>query len=234
MGKELRCKDCGQGSREYCLLTVLSEDSFSDLAHISNSIHYEKGETLFQQGDPVHSLYIICDGFVKLGRRTLEGKNQALIFCGPGTFAGATVIMSPRKQYILYAKCLTHVKSIPIPKRCFLEWLNNDPLILKRVAEQCAQNFNGLAIWASFLAYKSLKERLIYVFQQIGRHYIDRAVENEIICPFPLSRRDLAEAIGSAYETTVAQLREFEAQGLIKISASSIELSPRIFNMIVE
>lgn len=58
---------------------------------------YEKGSTLFLQGEPADAFYIVLDGWVKIYRTTPDGLEVVLhVFTGGETFAEAAIFLGGR------------------------------------------------------------------------------------------------------------------------------------------
>jgi CRP/FNR family transcriptional regulator, nitrogen oxide reductase regulator len=101
----------------------LGEDELCEIAALTISCHFKKGDFIFHEGDPPNYFYIILDGRAKLSKVSLSGKsfifhvatrsnslNSAVLFEGKGHYLSAqamddvTVLCVRRKEYLAFVK----------------------------------------------------------------------------------------------------------------------------------
>ena len=58
---------------------------------------YDKGKTIFLEGDEGNGFYVVADGRVKIYKVSLEGKEHILHIYGPGNPFGEVPVFSGRK-----------------------------------------------------------------------------------------------------------------------------------------
>ncbi|WP_373893167.1 Crp/Fnr family transcriptional regulator [Virgibacillus natechei] len=74
----------------------LDEDEMLEIVDKSRHRNFEKGETIFRDGDPLESLYIVHQGSVKIYQLFESGKEQLLRILNPGEFMGELALFTER------------------------------------------------------------------------------------------------------------------------------------------
>jgi CRP-like cAMP-binding protein len=82
--------------RTVVLFRALSPPDRARLAEVSSVHSYEKGETLFREGDPSDYLFNVLSGRVKVVKSIPTGKEVILEIFGPGDPVGAVVAYEGR------------------------------------------------------------------------------------------------------------------------------------------
>ncbi len=186
----------------------LSYDEKKEIAFISKSKHYQKGETIYNQGSFSNDLYIVHKGQVKISRVNRDGKEQVIRTLEPGTFMGELSI--------------------------FLEDVHSDSATVLEDCEICQLNgaaFKGLLSEIPSISLKLLKEmskRLdetedtvesigtLDVEGRLAQKLLDLAQDQKQFT-LPYAKKDMASLLGMSNETLSRKLREFEDLGYINL-----------------
>ena len=75
------------------LFAFMSDEERAFLATRVREVHFAAGTTLFQYGDPGHSMYVIKSGHVELSLRTKTGENMVLACFTTHNFFGEVSLM---------------------------------------------------------------------------------------------------------------------------------------------
>lgn len=188
-------------------------------AEAAREARYEKGEALFQQGDPAERHFLVAIGRFRLDQTTADGKNVVLRFMGPGDVVGTVAVM----RGIPYPATPVAVETSDV-----LTWGAG------RMAELVTA-FPPLAMKAIGMMggrIEELQERL----QQVATQQVERRIAAAILkiagqsgrrteagveIPFALSRQDLAEMTGTTLHTVSRTLSGWIDEGVIEGRRSS-------------
>lgn len=97
------------------LLADFTDHSLEFLMQNVQERNYEKGKILFFSGDPVHYIYIIEKGWIKLFRETQDGHESVLALLTQGdTFGEAAVLVENNHSYSCEIIVDTTLLQIPI------------------------------------------------------------------------------------------------------------------------
>jgi CRP-like cAMP-binding protein len=129
--------------------TVAQDVAQSLIGNQPITVH-EKGETLFQQGEPANSFFVVLGGWVKLYRMTPDG-NEAVVgvFRRGETFAEAAMFLGGR--YPVSAEVVTDTRLIRV----------DGQLLRRRIGEQPELALSMLASASYHL--KSLVEQIEHI-----------------------------------------------------------------------
>src|SRR3712207_2425990 len=58
-------------------------------------VEVPRGEAIFHEGDPGDRLYVIIEGKIKLGRTSVDGRENLLAILGPGEMFGELSLFDP-------------------------------------------------------------------------------------------------------------------------------------------
>jgi CRP/FNR family transcriptional regulator, cyclic AMP receptor protein len=80
------------------LFASLSDEELDELANKVDSVGWEAGTTVFFEGDPGDSCYVINSGFVKLTRRLVDGSPITLAQVGQGAIVGELALFASDRR----------------------------------------------------------------------------------------------------------------------------------------
>jgi CRP/FNR family transcriptional regulator len=183
----------------------LSPGSVKKLAEICVPREVGKKESLFHEGQPGHTMYLLVRGDIQLYKSSAEGKEIVVKSVKPGEVFGE-VILFEENEYPVSARALASSTVILLPKQqmlCLLteEGFRNDFIrMLMKKQRYLTQRI-------LYLTAYDLEERFFrYLSDQYGRKY-----EYHL----NLSKRDMASNIGTIPETFSRLLSRLEREGKI-------------------
>ena len=104
----------------------LPEEDLQRIRGIAKDRFFNKGQTVFSEGDEGNGFYVVAAGKVKIYKVSLEGKEQILHIYGPGHPFGEVPVFSGEK---FPANAQTLVKShlLFFPRTAFVELIAKNP-----------------------------------------------------------------------------------------------------------
>jgi CRP-like cAMP-binding protein len=76
------------------IFAELSDDELSKVARLLKEQKVRENETVFNQGDPGDSLYVVLQGRVRIATSDNFGRERVLAFYGPGEFFGDMAVLT--------------------------------------------------------------------------------------------------------------------------------------------
>jgi CRP/FNR family transcriptional regulator len=190
----------------------VSRKSRRALASICIPKSLKKNSLLFSEGESGHSLYILVTGMVRIYKSGPGGRDTTIKVMKPGELF-AEVILFEKDTYPASATALKASTLYQLPKRQFLELLDapdfRDDFILMLMKKQryLAERLHSLT---SF----DVEERFVrFLLEHYGRkaeYYI------------PLSKKDVASAIGTIPETLSRLMGRMRKEGKLSVKGKSI------------
>lgn len=208
---------CGECS---WIFSNLDAKALAEIRAMSKTFEYERGEIIFQEGEPAFGFYIICQGQVKLAKRSTDGKVQILKLLGQGEILGEKT-MFDRETYGAYAKTLSRTRLHFLEREPFIRFLEKHPSVALRLIEKLSRELKAFEDKLVETAYKGSTERLARLLLLISKEY---GIEepNGLYIGVELSRAELAELAGISTETAIRTLSRFKERGFIAIEGHKI------------
>jgi CRP/FNR family transcriptional regulator len=194
----------------------ISEGSLRSLAAACIPKRLDKRQVLFREGQEGDSLYILAEGSVQLYKSAEDGREVVLRTLKPGELFGEVVLFEARRypaSAVALAPCLL--------------------LRLTRLQVDCLLTQTGFR--TDFIAMlmrkqRYLAERILYLTtREVEDRFFDFLAEQygrREAYRIPLSKKDVAAAIGTIPETFSRLLLRLKEQGAGSWEGERLELAP--------
>lgn len=213
-----KCEQCI--IKQFNSLKALDKDELISFSICKASMHIKKGDIIFNEGDTVNGVYCINEGLCKLSKLSANGKNQIVKIIVKGDLLGYRSLVSDEVSN-LQAVALTDMKLCFIPKHLIINNLQTNPKFSFEVLKEMAHNLREADDIIVNMAQKSVRQRLaetlIYIHDSFGENS-DKSLS--VI----LSREDLANIVGTATESAIRVLSQFNKENLISIKGKKIKI----------
>lgn len=190
------------------IFNALTYDEMMEVAMITNSREYEKGEMIYTAGDKGERLFVIHKGKVKITRFSDLGKEQVIRILGPGDFMGELSLFVPT----------------PLTD-------NGEALENTTVCVIDGEKLKGLMVKYPTIALKVLEElstrlgKAENLIESLGIHDVETRIAKTILdlandkgeVVLRMSKGNLASHIGMSQETLSRKLSYFQDMGWIKL-----------------
>lgn len=188
-------------------------------------MRFESGGVIFREGMPAFGLYILCQGKVKLAKRTRGGHSQILKLLGPGEVLGEKT-MFDRECYTCYAKALEDSLLVFIPREEFLAFLRRHPDVALRLLEKLSRESKVFGDRLVEITSRSARERVARALLELAQAFGQETSGGWDI-GVELPRAELAEMAGVSTETAIRVLSEFKEKGLVALPGRRIVIVKR-------
>lgn len=198
-----------------------------DLDRVKMCNAYKKGQILFFEGNFPLGLFCISAGTFKVYKLSAEGKEQIIRFARPGDFVGYHSLIAD-EPYDVTAEAVEEASVCFIPKREFLELLDQQPTLSKALMQALCQELGLAQERLQAMAHKSVRERLAETLLMLHESFQPRDSEEEIdeaLIYVKLPREDIANVAGSSTETIIRLLSEFKDAGWVELKGKHIRLT---------
>ena len=216
-----KCEQCIV--RQFSSLKALNKEELLRLANCKSSYTIKKGEAIFEEGEPTNGIYCIKDGVCKLSKLSPTGKDQIVKFIRPGELLGQRSMISEEPAN-LSAVAVEDMEVCFIPKSEILGFFTQNNKFSLNVMKEICEDLREADDLSISMAQKSVKERLagaLLYLEDVFDCDIDDTLRVQ------LSREELAGMIGTATESCIRLLSDFNKQGLIEIRGKKIALINR-------
>jgi CRP-like cAMP-binding protein len=216
-----KCEQCI--ARQFSSLKALNKDELLKMAECKTSYTIKKGEPIFEEGESTNGIFCVKDGVCKLTKLSANGKDQIVKLVKPGELLGQRSMISDEPAN-LSAVALEDMEVCFIPKKEIMEFFNENNQFSMNVMKTICGDLKDADDHMVSLAQKSVKERLAETLL----HLEDTFGKNEDgSLHIQLSREELAGMIGTATESCIRLLSEFNKTGLIELIGKKIAIVDR-------
>jgi CRP/FNR family transcriptional regulator len=203
----------------FCNLDDKALDEFSALGIRKE---FASGATLFAEGAPVGSVFVVCHGRVKLYTISKEGRTLILKIAFPGDVLGLSAVMSGQR-YEVSAETVESTEFKAIPREDFLTFIQKYGQASVHAAQALSAEYRTAFFDARRLALStSVASRLASLLLEWGRAAAhDRP---DMRFTMALTHEDLSSLIGTSRETVTRILSQFKRDKLIQMRGATIVL----------
>jgi CRP-like cAMP-binding protein len=181
---------------------------------------YERGQIIFHEGLPAHSLFIIHSGRVRVFRTWTDGEEQVLRLLGPGEIVGYRPIFA-NEPYGASAAAVEESSICVVPREDVLERIRQEPALALGLLAKLSLELRLSEDLMMDLIRRPVRERaarlLLGLVETEGSGAEARSVVSNQI-----RRQDLARMIGTTPETFSRVLRALAQRGIVELSRERV------------
>jgi CRP-like cAMP-binding protein len=179
-----------------------------------------KKTLIYQEGKRSKYLYYLKTGKVKAYRLHEDGKDYITNLYTAGDFIGYLPLLEDG-NYKDSASVLENAEIVLIPKEDFLSVVFRDERIAAKFIKIVAQNVQDKEDRLLSLAYSSLRKRVAGALIDIYSKFTKEGSSGQ---PLDISREDIAHYVGTATESLIRTLSDFNAEKLLEIKEGTIRI----------
>jgi CRP/FNR family transcriptional regulator, nitrogen oxide reductase regulator len=200
--------------RRSVLFRRLAPDDRQRLAAVASVREFEKGATLFSEGDGSDLLYTVVTGRVKVSKTTARGTDVILELFGPGDPVGAVAVYESR-PYPASATALEPTLCLLVPRQAFFTLLETYPTMARGLLVGLTHRLVELTNRLTELSGGRIEGRLARFFVKIAQDMGQPRPEGTFIA-LTLSRQELADMIGTTIETSIRIMSRWGKQDIVR------------------
>jgi len=219
MSDHLPCKDCN--SKCNSVFCDLTHDEIKKISDTKRCITYSKGQTIFTENTNPVGLFCVKHGKIKLTKNQENGRDQIFRFAKDGDLLGFRSFLS-NQPYAVSAVTLEESTVCYIPKESFFDTIKKSENLTGSLFSKLNDDLNFAEERLSTISNKSLRERVaeaLIIFEKTYGFLEDGNTIN-----LQLSREEIAQFIGTATESLIRFLSEFDKDGIIELRGKKIKI----------
>lgn len=181
----------------------------------------QKGDHLFLEGDPFHSVYVVRSGTLKTYITTNEGEEQITSFYLPSELVGLSALYTATYPVSTQAIETTTVCEIPFDR---LEKLSDDyPSLRHQMMRILCRKIRADQQMKLLLSKKSADERIATFLINLANRFHRRGLSPQSF-RLPMSRNEIGNYLGLVVETVSRVFTRFQKKGLIHANGKEVEI----------
>lgn len=202
------------------ILKHFSSEELAELSHEKRNISFKKGDLIIEESATPKGVYFIEKGTAKLFKLGFNGKEQIIRFAKSGDIIGYRSILS-HQPFGASATAMDDTEVCFIPEKFFLKILEIQPKFAFNVLRKIAQELGESADTITFLAQKTVRERLAEVLILLENKL---GIDTEGFINISLTREEMANLIGTATESAIRLISEFRTDRLIEVDGRRMKI----------
>jgi len=213
------CTKCKfRGERPFCNLDNKSVETLDALKF--TTVH-AKGALLFVEGEDPRSVYILCNGRVKLTMASSDGRTLIVRIAEPGEILGATAAVL-NKAYEMSAETIEPAQVNVIKREHFVEFLRQHPeaamRLTKQISEDCSAAHRDIRSLGLSQTAQEKMARLLLDWCERGGQPSEKGTRLKVL----LTHEEIAQMIGATRETVTRVISDFKSRRLIDVKGSTV------------
>ncbi|MCL4819505.1 MAG: Crp/Fnr family transcriptional regulator [Vicinamibacteria bacterium] len=214
-----------QAFRATALYRSLTPDDRARLAEVALVRNYDKGEALFDEGEPSEYLHTLVSGRAKVVKLLASGKEVILEIFGPGDPIGAVVAYEGR-PYPASAVAVEPCTCLLVRRAPFFALLERHPSLVRSFIMGLTQRIVELTRRIPEVASGRVETRIANLFLKLAEK-MGVARSDGLFVPMPLSRQDLADLTGTTIETCIRVMSRWGKEGVVVTEKDGFLLADR-------
>ncbi|MBP6073114.1 MAG: Crp/Fnr family transcriptional regulator [Flavobacterium sp.] len=206
--------------REISSLKALSKDELISMAHCKVSKTVKKGEAIFEEGESVNGVFCVKEGVCKMTKLSPNGKDQIVKLAKKGELLGQRSLISDEPAN-LSAVALEDMEICFIPKSEVIQFFNKNNQFSMNVMKTICGDLKEADDLMVGMAQKSVKARLAFTLLNLEETF---GTNDDHSLKIQLSRDELASIIGTATESCIRLLSDFNKLELISLKGKAIAI----------
>lgn len=215
VGESMDKKDILQGS---FLFGGLPARQLEDVAAITVEKTFQKGETIFLEGDKCVGFYMVGEGKVKIFKVSSGGKEHILHIFGEGEPFGEVPVFYGH-PFPANAEALVKTRTLFFPRDRFVQLVESSPTLALGMLAVLSMRLRRFTSQIESLSLKEVPERLANYLL-----YLSREQGGATVVELDISKGQLASLLGTIPETLSRIFAKMTEEGLIKVNGRSIQL----------
>lgn len=198
------------------LFRGLPEDRLREIRRIAKDRFYDKGKTIFIEGDDGNGFYVVAAGSVKIYKVSLEGKEQILHIYGPGNPFGEVPVFSGQ-HFPANAQALIKSHLLFFSRDAFTELISNDPSLALNMLAVLSMRLREFTVQIENLSLKEVPGRLASYLLYLSE---EQGTEDRIL--LTISKGQIASLLGTIPETLSRIFLKMNNKDLIEVEGKQI------------
>lgn len=195
----------------------LEPSALEALARMAVRRRYSQDEVVLLEGAPASAMYLVEDGWLKVVKVSVEGREQILRFLGPGEVFNAVGIFADLPNTATVVALEPAVLWV-LDRERLLQVLDRHPEVARIIMQGLARRVVHLVSMVEDLSLRSVEARLA--------RYLVEAAEGTDAVPRQrwATQTELAARLGTVLDVLNRALHRLADEGLIRVERHQIEI----------
>jgi CRP/FNR family transcriptional regulator, anaerobic regulatory protein len=216
--KHTNCTDCEQRSTTEWSCLSSGELRVLDNAKIDHTLPV--GDIIYNQGDRCNGIYCVQSGLIGLRRVDSEGHSVLMRLINHGETIGYRALLS-KSNYMLTAEVMMPSRVCFIARSVIHELLEKNPALGMRFLDHSLRQLEDIEDRVIGGETWPVRTRFLHTLLVLYERFGIKESEGWAL-DLPISRRDLAELVGTTPETMSRTISAVQSEGLARIEGRRV------------
>lgn len=199
------------------LFAAMSPLELARIAEGTTEMHVDRGDMIFQRGDPCTGFHLVIYGQVKLAAGAANGAEKIIELIGPGHSFGEA-LMFMEKPYIVSATALADTLLLHVSSEAVFDGIARDASFARRMLAGLSRRMHGLICDLESYALRSGTQRVIgYLLQ-------DESTADGASVTLPVSKAVVASRLNLTPEHFSRILSDLSAHGYVTVQGRVVTI----------
>lgn len=206
--------------RKTQLFASLTESEMRTLCARVSKRPFGRGETLFNEGDKCHGLFVVATGRIRIFKLSPAGREQVLAVEEPGS-SFAELPVFDGGVYPASASALEDTEVLFISRKDFQNYCREHPEVALKVLAVVGSRLRRLVGIIEDLSFTTVRQRLISLLLRLAQGG-GTATKQGVRVELTTTHHDLAAELGTVRELVSRNLSRLQAEGLLEVDGRAI------------
>lgn len=204
---------------QFNLFNNLTEQEMTLLNSHATCSMYQKRSVIYKEGSRLTGFYCINSGIVKQYKTGIDGREQIFCFLKKGDIIAYRSLLS-QEMACTTAQAMEDSELIHIPYQSLLYLIQNNWQFSYHLLQIACRELRRANDYIADITQKTLRERLAEVLLLLKDNF---DLDSSQILQISLTRKELANMVGTAPESIIRILSEFKQSKLVELQGSKIK-----------
>lgn len=195
------------------LFKGLDADTFGQVCIQAAKLQVTKGQTVFRQGEPAETVYLVKTGAFKLVQITEDGREVIVDVIGPGEVIGETALFQ-EQMYSFSAIALELSRICCFNRHQFETMIRENPDIAMQVISFLAHRLYESIRQSGEISGASVREKVLQLLARLAGKY-GRPTADVVAIELDLTQQEIADMVGASRVMVANILKQLQDEGIV-------------------
>lgn len=208
--------------RQAPLFVGLDPDTATTVIDSMSPVDVVRGRVLFHEGEPGDRLYVVVTGKIKLGRTSVDGRENLITVLGPGEMLGELSLFDPGPRS-LTATAVSDTRLLGLGHTDLQDVITTRPEVARHLLQALARRLRRTNDTLADMVFSDVPGRVAKALLDLSRRF-GRPIDGGVLVAHDLTQEELAQLVGASRETVNKALADFAGRGWIRLEARAVSL----------
>ncbi|MBA5606615.1 Crp/Fnr family transcriptional regulator [Duganella sp. FT3S] len=199
------------------LFNSMRQEELDRIALGTTEVRAERGEIIFQRGDPCVGFHVVLYGQIKLSFTSAQGAEKVIELVGPGhSFGEALMFMG--SPYIVSSQAMADSLLLHVSKQAIFREIENDPAFACKMLAGLSQRMHSLMCDMESYSLRSGTQRVVSYLLK------DRSADTGAELTLPVAKAVLASRLNLTPEHFSRIMADLSSQQLIAFKGRKVTI----------